>query len=127
MDYIGASLHHQAVHMNEQVWPQAKEFLPERFLVGPGHELYSDPAAFRPFEQGPRNCIGQTLVWNELKIVLILTCRDLAIRDAYDDFDAEREKNKSSLQKIKERVFGEPISALHGNRAYQTDTGVFSL
>lgn len=123
MDYLATSLLHLAVHLNERVWPRAKEFLPERFLVGPDHELYPDPAAFRPFEQGPRNCIGQTLVWNELKIILILTCRDLVIRDAYDDFDAEREKNKSSLQRINERVFGKLITTFHGDRAYQTDTG----
>lgn len=62
MEYAGANVLHQALHLNPRVWPRAKEFLPERFLVGPEDELHPDPAAYRPFEHGPRNYIGQTLV-----------------------------------------------------------------
>ncbi|KAI1212618.1 putative cytochrome P450 [Annulohypoxylon truncatum] len=123
MEYAGANVLHQALHLNPRVWPRATEFLPERFLVGPEHELYPDPAAYRPFEQGPRNCIGQTLVWNELRIAVILTCRDLTIRDAYDDFDAKRESEMSIYERLKEKIFGKPIKTLYGDRAYQTDTG----
>lgn len=123
MDYVGANILHQALHVNPRVWPRAKEFLPERFLVGPEHELHPDPAAFRPFEQGPRNCIGQTLVWNELRVAIILTCRDLEIRDAYDDFDAKRESELVVVQKMKRTLFGQPVKTVHGERAYQTDSG----
>ncbi|KAK8131349.1 cytochrome P450 [Apiospora sp. TS-2023a] len=116
---------HSSVHTNPRVWPLPKKFLPERFLVEPGHELYpSDPAAYRPFEQGPRNCIGQTLVWNELKIALILTCRDIKITDAYEEFDALKESEMGGFARLQRRVFGEPsrITTLDGDRAYQTDT-----
>lgn len=123
MDYVGANILHQALHVNPRVWPRAKEFLPERFLVGPEHELHPDPAAFRPFEQGPRNCIGQTLVWNELRVAIILTCRDLEIRDAYDDFDAKRESELGVADKMKRTLFGQPVKTVHGERAYQTDSG----
>ncbi|KAI0010584.1 putative cytochrome P450 [Xylariaceae sp. FL0662B] len=123
MDYVGANVLHQALHLNPRVWPRATEFLPERFLVGPEDELHPDPAAFRPFEQGPRNCIGQTLVWNELKIAVVLTCRDLDIRDAYDDFDAKMQSEMGIGEKLKRMIFGEPIKTLHGDRAYQTDSG----
>ncbi|KAI9697353.1 MAG: hypothetical protein M1820_007859 [Bogoriella megaspora] len=127
MDYAGANILHQALHLNPRVWPRANEFLPERFLVKPEHELYPDPAAYRPFEQGPRNCIGQTLVWNELRVAVVLTCRDLEIRDAYADFDAKNQSEMSVLGKLKRRVFGEPIKTLHGERAYQTDSGGCTL
>jgi cytochrome P450 len=123
MDYAGANVLHQALHLNPRVWPRAKEFLPERFLVGPEHELYPDPAAYRPFEQGPRNCIGQTLVWNELRVAVILTCRDLKLRDAYDDFDAKKEKEMGVFERLKRALVGAPIRTLHGERAYQTDSG----
>jgi hypothetical protein len=123
MDYVGANVLHQALHINPRVWPKATEFLPERFLVGPEDELHPYPAAFRPFEQGPRNCIGQTLVWNELKISVILTCRDLEIRDAYDDFDAKLQSEMGIGKRLKTKIFGEPIKTLHGDRAYQTDSG----
>ncbi|KAK7738318.1 hypothetical protein SLS53_006126 [Cytospora paraplurivora] len=123
MDYAGANILHQALHVNPRVWPRAKEFLPERFLVGPGDDLHPDPAAYRPFEQGPRNCIGQTLVWNELRVAVILTCRDLEIRDSYDDYDAKRESELSIVEKMKRTLFGHPIKTVHGERAYQTDSG----
>ncbi|KAK8859210.1 hypothetical protein PGQ11_009944 [Apiospora arundinis] len=123
IDYVGANILHQALHTNPRIWPRAKEFLPERFLVEPQHELYPDPSAFRPFEQGPRNCIGQTLVWNELRTALVLTCRDLKITDAYAEFDAKKEAEMGALARLQRRVFGEPIKTLYGERAYQTDTG----
>lgn len=123
MDYVGANILHQALHVNPRVWPRAKEFLPERFLVGPEHDLHPDPAAFRPFEQGPRNCIGQTLVWNELRVAIVLTCRDLEIRDAYDDFDAKMESELGVVEKVKRIIFGQPVKTVHGERAYQTDSG----
>lgn len=123
MDYVGANILHQALHVNPRVWPRAKDFLPERFLVGPEHDLHPDPAAFRPFEQGPRNCIGQTLVWNELRVAIILTCRDIEIRDAYDDFDVKRMKELSVFAKMKRTLFGQPVKTVHGERAYQTDSG----
>ncbi|KAI0203669.1 cytochrome P450 [Astrocystis sublimbata] len=91
MDYAGANV------------PRPDEFLPERFLVGPDHVLYANQAAYRPFKQGPRNCIGQTLVWNELKVAIILTCQEFEIKDAYTEF--------------------EPIVTVRGDRAYQTDSG----
>ncbi|KAJ0108224.1 hypothetical protein J7T55_000189 [Diaporthe amygdali] len=123
MEYAGANVLHQALHTNSRVWPRANEFLPERFLVGSEDELHADPAAYRPFEQGPRNCIGQTLVWNELRVVVILTCRDLEIRDAYDDFDAKMESEMGVVEKMKRTLFGQPIKTVHGERAYQTDSG----
>ncbi|KAK8053073.1 cytochrome P450 [Apiospora saccharicola] len=123
IDYVGANILHQALHTNPRIWPRARDFLPERFLVGPEHELYPDQSAFRPFEQGPRNCIGQTLVWNELRTALILTCRDLKITDAYDEFDVKSKEAMGMFARLKRRLFGEPIRTLHGDRAYQTDTG----
>jgi hypothetical protein len=44
--------------------------------------------AWRPFENGPRNCIGQGLVMMELQIVLSLTVRAFTFQNAYDEFDA---------------------------------------
>jgi cytochrome P450 len=123
MDDVSANILHQALHVNPRVWPRPREFLPERFLVGPEDELYPDPAAFRPFEQGPRNCIGQTLVWNELRVAVVLTCRDLELRDAYDDFDAKRESELGVAEKTKRALFGTPVKTVHGERAYQTDSG----
>lgn len=119
MDYIGATILHPAVHRNPRIWPQPNKFLPERFLVEQGHELFPYPPAFRPFEQGPRSCIGQTLVWNEIQIALILTVRTFDITPAYDEWDATRKTG--FLEGLKTKIMGEPVKTVHGDRAYQTE------
>lgn len=55
LDYLHTTISHHCLHYNQRFWPRPTEFLPERFLVGPESELYPHPAAYRPFEQGPRN------------------------------------------------------------------------
>ena len=78
---------HQSLHRNPASWIRADEFLPQRWLVGPEHELHPVKDAWRPFEFGPRNCLGQELAMLELKAVLILTCREFDILTAYDEWD----------------------------------------
>jgi hypothetical protein len=113
MDGISTSIIHRAVHLNPRVWPRAHEFLPERWLVGSGHELYPNPAAYRPFEQGPRACIGMNMVYNEMRIVLVLTARRWRVMPAY----REREGGWA------ERIFGSSrgVEEVCGDRAYQTE------
>jgi hypothetical protein len=119
MDYVGATILHPAVHRNPRVWPQPHRFMPERFLVGQEHELFPYPPAFRPFEQGPRNCIGQTLVWNEIQIALVLTIRKFDITPRYEEWDAMR--NIGIFERLKVKFVGEPVKTVHGDRAYQTE------
>ncbi|KAF5865383.1 hypothetical protein ETB97_004200 [Aspergillus alliaceus] len=47
---VGTTILHPVVHLNSRVWPRVNELLPERFLVDAEHDLYPDPAAYRPFE-----------------------------------------------------------------------------
>jgi cytochrome P450 len=58
-------------HLNEEVFPRALEFLPERFLG----RKYS-PFEFLPFGGGTHRCLGASLAMYEKKIVLstILRC-----------------------------------------------------
>lgn len=121
MDFICTTVVHPAVHSNPRLWPKPDEFLPERFLVDPGHDLYPYPPAFRPFEQGPRNCIGQTLVYNEIQVALVLTLRTFDIRPAYDEWDSAQDQQASALQRLKTKLFGERKRSVRGDRAYQTD------
>lgn len=73
-----------ALHHNPMLWPRRLEFLPERWLVPEGHELHPVKNAWRPFEVGPRNCIGQELAQTELRAVLVLTLRDFDLLPQYD-------------------------------------------
>ncbi|KAI9758853.1 MAG: hypothetical protein M1835_000509 [Candelina submexicana] len=64
---------HILIHKDEKYWgPDAKEFKPERWLE-PTFDV--PPTAYRPFERGPRNCIGQELALLEFRVVLALTAR----------------------------------------------------
>jgi cytochrome P450 len=53
-------------HRREDIYPQAKEFKPERFL-----EKQYPPHEYFPFGGGSRRCIGSALAQMEMKLVLI--------------------------------------------------------
>jgi cytochrome P450 len=68
-----------ALQRNERYWQSPDQFLPERWLCREGDPLYPVKNAFRPFELGPRNCIGQELAQTELRLLLVLILRELDI------------------------------------------------
>ena len=76
--------------------------------MGPGHPLYPVKGAWRPFEFGPRNCIGQELALLEVRIVLALTVRRFEVRNAYEEWD---------------RVNPGKRGEVHGQRGYQVLLG----
>ena len=80
-------------------WPRADDFVPERWLAREGEAMYPTKGAWRAFETGPRNCIGQELAMLEMKIVLCLAVRRWAVRARLE-------------------VLGE--GDVRGERAYQT-------
>ncbi|KAL8822267.1 MAG: hypothetical protein Q9191_006993 [Dirinaria sp. TL-2023a] len=102
---------HHGLHNNPLFWPRVEEFLPERFTVTEGHPLYPIKNAWRPFEFGPRSCIGQELALTELKLVLVTTAREFEVLDAYKEWDStSRRKQKG-------------VKAVNGERAYQIQLG----
>lgn len=86
-----------AVHRNEQYWSQPDDFIPERWISENGEPVnpVANKSAYRPFELGPRNCIGQELAQTELRLILALTVREFDILPQYSKGDA--------------KVFGEPL------------------
>jgi cytochrome P450 len=71
----------------EKIWPRANEFIPERFLVGPDHELTPPKNAWRLFGLGPRNCIAMELAIVEIKLALVLVLRVLEMDCAWEEWD----------------------------------------
>lgn len=65
MVYIASPcLHHDAT-----LYPDPAEFRPERFM--PDALSLIVKHSYRPFEMGPRNCLGQELAMVELKVLLV--------------------------------------------------------
>lgn len=63
------------IHRNPAIWgPDAHSFKPSRWLDAE-YMAQLPPGAFRAFEHGPRNCIGQDLAMVEGKIVLTMIAR----------------------------------------------------
>lgn len=79
-----------ALHLNPHIWYKARDFIPERWLVSKGDPLYPPPHAWRPFEHGPLNCIGQELALIELKLVLVSLVREVEILPAWEKWDQLR-------------------------------------
>ena len=71
----------------ESLYPLPDSFIPERFLPAPDNYQEITKGSFRPFELGPRACIGQELAMLEMKIILALTVRTFDISAAYEDWD----------------------------------------
>lgn len=114
---------HQSIHRNSRLWPRPDEFIPERWLVEPEHELFPQQGAWRAFELGPRNCIGKMLAIDELKVVLIMTVRKFEIAPAYDDFDKSTGNRTGCSHRIASKFgFGhKELCRYHGKRAYQIE------
>ncbi|KAL8917803.1 MAG: hypothetical protein Q9208_007732 [Pyrenodesmia sp. 3 TL-2023] len=88
---------HVELHRHPKYWKRPLEFLPERWLVDPGHELFPTKHAYRAFEYGPRNCIAEGIVMTELKIILASMVREFDFKDAYEEWDQRhpaRDKDK---------------------------------
>ena len=73
------------IQRSPDFWPRPDDFIPDRWLVQPDHELYSIKGAWRSFEFGPRNCIGQELSFFEMKLVLVLAVRQFDFSMSYDE------------------------------------------
>lgn len=92
-----------ALQRDPDLWAQAETFLPERWLVVDENDpLYPPKGAWRPFELGPRNCIGQDLALIESRIILALILRQFIVKPMYEELDS-----KSVSQEIKTLPDGE--------------------
>ncbi|KAE8349705.1 putative N-alkane-inducible cytochrome P450 [Aspergillus coremiiformis] len=100
---------HSAIHRNTHIWPDPHAFIPDRWLVDPGHPLYPPPGAWRPFEHGSRDCIGQTLALLDIRVTLLMTVREFDFQDQYTEWDR-----------------GHPahgLNTIFGERAYMIQAG----
>ncbi|CAG2110101.1 unnamed protein product [Medioppia subpectinata] len=62
-----------AIHHSEEYFPNALQFIPDRFLPENRHNI--KPYTFMPFSTGPRVCVGMAFALMELKLALVHVLR----------------------------------------------------
>ncbi|KAI4163185.1 MAG: hypothetical protein LQ342_003118 [Letrouitia transgressa] len=100
---------HVELHRSPKYWLRPDDFIPDRWLVGPEHELYPSKGAWRAFEHGPRNCIGQDLVMVQLSVLLAIVAREFDFRNCYEEWDSLNPRKGTKRYR--------------GERAYQIENG----
>lgn len=66
-------------HWNEEIWPNAQSFIPERFSEEGKANKPRHAFAYYPFSAGSRNCIGQKFALQEATLVVALLLRSFHI------------------------------------------------
>ena len=99
----------QTIHRDTRYWPDADNFIPDRWLCSSKDDpLYPIKGAWRPFEFGPRNCIGQELSLLEMKLALVMTIRKFDFSAKFDEWDQMHGKKGGGSRTV------------NGESAYQT-------
>lgn len=96
---------HYAIHRHPKFWPQPDSFIPERWIAKEGDPLFPIKGAWRPFDFGPRTCIGMELVWIETKVIMALMLRSFDIRPAYAEMDARKANSGVTTTPEGERAY----------------------
>lgn len=78
---------HQAMHRDPRYWPEPDTFIPDRWIVSKDDPLHPTKGAWRAFEFGPRNCIGQELAMLEMKLALALTIRKFDFSARFEEWE----------------------------------------
>ena len=116
------------IHRRPDLYHDPNKFIPERWLNhehGEGDEAPGRRGAWRPFENGPRKCIGQELVMIEIKIVMALTLRMFDVSSVYDEFDELNGLSNDAIssEERKKKKATKVIKHAGEDRAYQVLAG----
>jgi cytochrome P450 len=92
------------VHQREDLYPEPKQFKPERFL-----ERQFSPYEYLPFGGGNRRCIGAAFALSQMKLVLatVLSHYKLELVDQRQQKPARRGVNFSPAGQMKMRVIAQ--------------------
>ncbi|KAF2099853.1 cytochrome P450, partial [Rhizodiscina lignyota] len=110
------------VHRNEKFFPKPDEFIPERFIPSqtpfPEAKLFTAAGkdAWRPFEKGPRNCLGQELAMIEAKVTLAIIAKDF---DFVAEVDGVKCDSWTPISTVEEYRDGGKHNTVEGHRIYQ--------
>jgi cytochrome P450 family 110 len=94
------------VHHREDLYPQPKQFRPERFI-----ERQFSPYEFMPFGGGVRRCLGEALAIFEMRLVLatILSKYQLQLVDSQPEIPRRRGVTLAPAKGVKMMVTGKRV------------------
>jgi cytochrome P450 len=113
------------ISRNTKFFPQPAHFIPERFI--PSQTPFPDAALFtpagrdawRPFEKGPRACIGQELAMIESRVILALAVRDFDFVAEYGGEKCEEWTPIEMVDEFRDGKSGAERMTVEGHRCYQ--------
>lgn len=113
------------VGRNEEFFPDPVKFVPERFIQSetpyPESKLFTQRGkdAWRPFEKGPRSCIGQELAMIESRVILALAVRDFDFVTEYDGVKIKTWTPIDMVDELKDGRSGAERQTVEGHACYQ--------
>lgn len=110
-----------AIHRSEAYFPRPLEFIPERFIpeLTPFPDTVMHKEAWRPFEKGPRACIGQELAVLETKVILALTAREFDFHCEYPPIGgSDGSDGGKRVYSAEEKSFRD-VATVEGHRCVQ--------
>ncbi|KAB5583240.1 cytochrome P450, partial [Coniochaeta sp. 2T2.1] len=79
-------INNHAMMRRPDIFKDPERFIPERYLItDPADPYYVPKDAWRGFEKGARNCIGDAMALIQIKVVLALTVRTFRFREEYPE------------------------------------------
>jgi len=117
-----------AVHLvsrNEEFFPEAVRFVPERFIQSetpyPNSKLFTPAGkdAWRPFEKGPRSCIGQELAMIEIRVALSLLVKDFDFVAEFNGVKCDTWTPIAMVDEFKDGKPGVERMTIEGHQPYQ--------
>ncbi|KAF7596258.1 hypothetical protein BBP40_002402 [Aspergillus hancockii] len=102
------AIHQWPLYRRKKFFVDAEKFYPERFM---GDPRFADDltSAFQPFHIGPRDCIGRTLAYGEMRLILARLLFNFDITIAEDSLDWVKQKNYLMWQKGELNVHLTPV------------------
>ncbi|KAF2705933.1 cytochrome P450 [Pleomassaria siparia CBS 279.74] len=128
---IYVAIAHHTVHYSPHTYTDPERFMTERFLDGSTEKI--ERGAWRPFEHGPRACLGYNVALMQMKIILVLCARRFDIKLAYEEWEAlekgSRREESSEGRSLLLGLFGGKRTDkttkrdVDGELAYQCENG----
>ncbi len=100
---------HYIIHRDPAVYGDtAEDWIPERWLDGKSNDIPT--SAWRPFERGPRNCMGLELANLEFRVILSIIARHyrfskVGLGESVRDGEGHPVVNKNGQYEVKSKLY----------------------